>query len=200
MRLFLIRHGAVSVAKPGSFYGGTEVALSAQGRLEAQKAAFQVEPNTLAAVYASPLGRAQYGAQCVVASRPGMQVRTLDGLNEISRGRWIGLTANEVDVQFPGDLQFHRQDPWDWRAHGGESLGDLRDRVLMARDTILREQDSDAEVALISHMFPTRAILADAMGLDLPAWNELRIDTGSVSLVEYGRNGDAKVIFAGRIS
>ncbi|PCJ54001.1 MAG: hypothetical protein COA70_07640 [Planctomycetota bacterium] len=198
MRLFLVRHGAVQPARHGSFYGGTEVDLSPEGRIEAEKAAFQLQTIPLEAVYASPLSRAQYGAFQVLKGRKKLEMTTLDGFREIARGRWVGKTPAEVDAAYPKDRESHRLDPWNWRAHEGESLGDLRDRVLACRNQILEQHKDDATVALVSHMFPTRAILADAMQLDLPAWDEIEIPTGSVSLVEYTLSGAAKVIFVGR--
>ncbi|MDA0667520.1 MAG: histidine phosphatase family protein [Planctomycetota bacterium] len=198
MRLFLIRHGAVSPARHGSFYGGTEVDLSPQGRIEAKNAAVQLQAIPLQALYASPLSRAQFGAEQVRAGRMDMEIRSLEGLKEIARGRWIGKTPNEVDAQYPADRESHRLDPWNWRAHEGESLGDLRTRVLACLTDIVQEHSGDGAVALVSHMFPIRAVLADAMHLDLPAWDDLVIPTGSVSCVEYNAMGEAKVLFLGR--
>lgn len=198
MRLFLIRHGAVNPVRHGSFYGGTEVELSSAGRIEARNAALQLKEVTLQAIYASPLSRAQYGAEQVMSGRSGLQIQTMPGLKEIARGRWIGLTPAELDAEFPDDREAHRLDPWNWRAHGGESLGDLRTRVLQCRDDLVAGHRGDGSVALVSHMFPTRAILADAMNLDLPLWDEIVVPTGSVSCVEYGAEGEAKVLFLGR--
>jgi len=198
MRLFLVRHGAVQPARHGSFYGGTEVDLSPEGRIEAEKAALQLRLTHLDAIYASPLSRAQYGANQVLSGRPNLKVTTLVGVREIARGRWVGKTPAEVDAQYPADRESHRLDPWNWRAHEGESLGDLRNRVLESRDWIRKQHLDDASIALVSHMFPTRAILADAMHLDLTAWDEIEIPTGSVSLVEYRPTGEATVVFVGR--
>lgn len=198
MRMFLIRHGAVNPARHGSFYGGTEVDLSPQGRIEAKNAALQLLGIPLGAIYASPLSRAQFGANQVLQGRSGMKIRTLEGLREIARGRWVGRTPEEVDSQFPEDRKFHRLDPWNWRAHEGESLGDLRVRVLQCQKDMIQAHPGDGAIAVVSHMFPTRAIVADALGLDLPAWDELEIPTGSVSCVDYDSVGKAKVVFMGR--
>jgi broad specificity phosphatase PhoE len=99
----------------------------------------------------------------------------------------------ELEDLFPGDYENHVADPWAWREHGGESLEDLRTRVLGVRDRILETHSELSAVALVSHMFPTRAILADALNLDLTEWSQLEIPTGSISLVEYeGTHGSVK--------
>ena len=198
MRLFLVRHGAVIPPAPGAFYGGTDVALSEVGKREARRAAELLEEEPLQAIYSSPLSRARYGAERVADRRAGVGIRVVEGLREIDRGRWLGLTAAEVEERYPGDLGHHAADPEKWREHGGESMGDLRDRVLRVRDALVAQHDG-AAVAVVSHLFPTRAILADALGLDLPRWSELELPTGSVSLVEYAGTR-AEVRWVGRVA
>lgn len=197
MRLFLVRHGAVAVERPGTFYGGTEVPLSEIGREEAQEAGSALREEPLQGIYASPLSRAVFGAEAIGAHFRGLTIQQDADFREIGRGRWVGLTKAELEDLHPGDLPGHTEDPWEWREHGGESLEDLRVRVLGARDRILRDQPEDATVVLVSHMFPTRAILADALGLDLLEWDSLKIPTGSISLVEYA-GSRAAVRFLGQ--
>jgi broad specificity phosphatase PhoE len=48
-------------------------------------------------------------------------------------------------------------------------------------------------VALVSHMFPTRAILADALGWSLEQWDDIEIPTASISLLEYHADGTVSV-------
>lgn len=197
MRLFLVRHGAVSVERPGSFYGGTEVALSEIGRQEALSAGLALRSEPIEALYSSPLSRAIYGAEAVKAQFEGLKIHSDQDFKEIDRGRWVGLTKVELENLHPGDLEAHARDPWGWRDHGGESLGDLRRRVLGARDRMYAAHKQGDTVVLVSHMFPTRAILADALGLDLTDWDKLEIPTGSISLVEYAGK-QATLKFLGR--
>jgi broad specificity phosphatase PhoE len=46
-------------------------------------------------------------------------------------------------------------------------------------------------------MFPIRAILAEALGLELSQWDSINIPTASVSLVEYQSDGVAQVVYQG---
>lgn len=198
MRLFLVRHGAVEPPRPGMFYGGSEVPLSLQGQEEALAAGAQLASQPIQAVYASPLSRAMFGAQAVQRQFPGLELKVEDGLKEIARGRWVGRTREELQREHPGDLEAHAEDPIAWRAHGGESLEDLRVRVLSVRDRILARHEGTGEaVALVSHLFPTRAILAEALGLALQEWDQLKVPTGSISLVEY-QAGQGEVRFHGQ--
>jgi len=197
MRLFLIRHGQVEPARQGSFYGGTEVPLSPVGEQEARRAALFIADQELDYVISSPLSRACFGAEQLLEGRSTAIPWVRDSsFREIDRSNWVGLTPDELEIKSPGALAAHHQDPANWRGHGGESLEDLRIRVISGLEKI-RALGDGLSVALVSHMFPTRAILAEVLGLPLTQWNEIKIPTASVSLVEFDASGSAKVIYQG---
>lgn len=183
MRLILVRHGEVEVPRPRTFYGGSEVPLSAAGRLEAQRAAEALRPLRLDHVACSPLSRARFGAERLAEHRALAQpLQLLDALREIHRGRWVGLTAEEIAERWPGDLDAHAADPVDWRGHEGESLADLRDRVLGARDQLARDWHGGT-VAVVAHLYPIRAMVADALHRPLQDWERLKAPTGSITVL-----------------
>lgn len=184
MRLILIRHGEVEVPRPRTFYGGSEVPLSAAGRVEAARAAEALQTLRLDHVATSPLSRARFGAERVTEGR-GLSAAApelLDGLREIDRGRWVGLTAEEITARWPGDLQAHAADPETWRDHQGESLADLRERVVGARDRLHRDWHGGT-VAVVAHLYPIRALVADALHRPYPDWERLRAPTGSITVM-----------------
>lgn len=182
-------------ARAGVYYGGIEVPLSPAGREEARRVGAALRGLSLACILSSPLQRARFGAECIAAAHPGLVPEIEPDLAEIARGRWVGLTADEVRRAFPGDLEAHAADLQGWRGHGGESLGDLRRRVLAARDRLLARAGSGdgAGLVLVSHLHPTRALLADALGLGLERWEELDVPTGSLAVLEY-REGRGQVL------
>ncbi|MDP6941750.1 MAG: histidine phosphatase family protein [Planctomycetota bacterium] len=190
MRLFLVRHGAVIPAQKGKFYGGTEVPLSPKGENQAQAAGRWLAQFKVDALYSSPLKRALFGARAVQAEATAkdLTIRQLDSFREIDRGRWVGLRYDELESKFPQDMTNHLADLENWNGHGGESLGQLRTRVLNARDS-LRDSHQNQVVVVVSHLFPTVAILADAMGMPLSEYSELQIPTGSVTQIDYSSTG-----------
>lgn len=204
MRLFLLRHGAVKPPRPGMFYGGSEVPLSPEGEAEAVRAGQALRHHALDRLWSSPLSRARFGAERVLEGREGLHIQELDGFREIDRGRWVGLTAEEIDAQFPEDRESHRLDPWKWRAHGGESLADFRTRVLKAwepleRECLEHEKSTGLErtVCLVSHLFPTRAILAHYEAVELDAWDQFAIPTASISELRILAPGKAEFLRVG---
>jgi len=195
VRLFLVRHGAVIPPKPDAYYGDAEVELSASGRHEAQAAANCFRTVALDAVVSSPLSRARFGAERIAAIH-GLPVIVDDELREIKRGRWYGCTEKDIETRWPGDLAAHRNDPERWNAHGGESLGDFRDRVARARQRLLTRYNGHS-VALVSHHYTTCAFLAHALGLELTEWERLTIATASISRIDYAADASPHVRWIG---
>lgn len=189
MRLILVRHGALAPPRPETFYGGTEVPLSEAGRAEAAAAASALRSWQLDHVVCSPLSRARYGAERIAEGR-GLTgaPEPAAAFREISRGRWVGLTRDEVRARWPGDLDAHARDPHGWRGHEGESFEDVRQRVVDARAQ-LAARWSEKVVALVAHLYPIRALAADAAGQGLEAWESLEIPTGSITLLAQTRTG-----------
>ncbi len=76
------------------------------------------------------------------------------------------------------------------RFPGGESLPEMSARVVSARSVTatpqVEEETGDHAVWLaVSHGDPIKAILADALGMHLDAFQRIMVDPGSLSVVRY---------------
>ena len=100
-RLFLVRHG--EVINPGGdrpvYYGAMDVSLSSLGEAEAIAAARYLQYYDLDFVVSSPLLRAIFGAEQIVALQKNLsnnedeeRVVQMDGFKELDRGAWCGMT------------------------------------------------------------------------------------------------------------
>mmetsp|Transcript_3117 Transcript_3117/g.7412 ORF Transcript_3117/g.7412 Transcript_3117/m.7412 type:complete len:278 (-) Transcript_3117:63-896(-) len=201
LRVYLVRHGAVDLTTPGMtfpkdcFYGGHDVPLSTLGKEEAQAAADTLEGEGIEMVFCSPLQRAAFGAACVADKLGGMELLMDDRFKEINRGRWLGLTRTDINQTFPEDLKSFQQDP-EWKGHGGESYSDLTARVLAGLDDAMAAARAKGakRVALVSHMWVTKAIITTAMGIlpqEQDKWIAMEIPTGSISVLDYPAKGRA---------
>ena len=87
-RLYLIRHGATVLTAEDRFAGATNVALSDEGRRQANALAARLKSVKLSAIYASPMDRTMETAS-ILAAPHQLQIQPRDGLREISHGRWM---------------------------------------------------------------------------------------------------------------
>jgi len=126
-RIVLLRHGETVGESSLRFHGRNDVALDARGLDQADEARFALRNAYFDLVASSPLQRAWATARIVARSRP---VRIVSEFREVDFGRWEGLSAKEIEAQYPALYE-------DWQARaagfeypGGEPRGVFRARVI----------------------------------------------------------------------
>jgi alpha-ribazole phosphatase len=181
--VYLVRHGEVEHAAEGRFFGHTDVALSATGRLQVAALAVQLAPEKLDAVYASDLQRARDSAAPLAGTR-GLTPVVVPALREMAMGRWEGLTFREIRDRDPEAVSAWFAKLESFPFPGGESLQDLRARVMPALGEILGRHPG-GRVAVVAHGGTNRVILAEALGLPLGNLLRLAQDYAAWSVVEY---------------
>jgi probable phosphomutase (TIGR03848 family) len=181
----LLRHGEHAVQ--GRICAGRMpgVILSERGRVEAERATDRLARAGIAAIYASPLERAQETAE-IVSRRLSLPVTVLDDLSELDFGEWTGLTFDEV-----------RKDPrWpEWASHrslscipGGETMRAVQRRVVEALME-MRAAHPDESVVVVSHGDVIRAALVFALGMPLDFYARIEVATASLSTMRIDANG-----------
>jgi probable phosphoglycerate mutase len=159
---------------------GIKLREDAPERLAALTLRFAREP--LAAVYASPVFRAQETAKAV-AAHGKLEVNTREGLHELDAGDWTGL-----------DFKQMQKDPAHavWNDHrslgripGGESMLEVQARMIAVLEEI-RRNHVDEHVAIVSHGDPIKAALLYLLGLPLDAYQKIEIEPGSVTTLVVG--------------
>ena len=184
--LYLIRHGSTSDTHARLISGGAaDPELSAVGRAEALKAASGIrqiaslfELATPELLLHSPQRRARQTAE-ILASEIGAAIEQVDELREISFGDWEGLSQDQL-AQLPEALA--------WRGSleasppNGESLLQLESRVLPVLERAIL-QNAGRGVALVSHMMPTRAMLARLLAAGPGIYWGMNLKPASISAV-----------------
>jgi glucosyl-3-phosphoglycerate phosphatase len=133
-RILLLRHGQTSWNAQDRFQGHADIELDDVGRAQAARAAQLLKRLRPDRVVSSDLIRAHQTA-LALASLMGLQVTCDPRLRETSYSAWEGLTATEVDEQYPGVRDA-------WRAGGSARPGgdgELRTEVGARVAQALRE-------------------------------------------------------------
>jgi len=185
---FLVRHAAhdrLGRVLCGRMPG---VTLGREGRAQAEALAERLAGEGLAAVYASPLERAQETA-APLAARTGLALETLPALNEIDFGAWAGqdFEALHGDPAWTGWNQARHVT----RPPGGETALEAQARVLRGLEE-LRRRHGEAGLALVSHADVIKLMMTHALGLGADAMHRFEVGPASVSVLVVGDWG-AKV-------
>jgi len=160
----LLRHGALI---GGVRYRGTvEAELSDAGRV-AMDAVWNQLADSLDGIVTSPLSRCREPA-CEWAEKAGISCIVHDDLREMHYGAWEGLSAKEIEAQFPGMLVRWRENPVGMRIPGAETIEDFAARVTSAWRRILDESEGK-HILLIAHSGTLRVILTHVLGAPLSA-------------------------------
>jgi broad specificity phosphatase PhoE len=163
-RVFLVRHGATVLTAEDRFAGSSDVPLADYGRDQAQRLALRLSGEAVAAVYASPLGRAVETAR-ILARPHRLEVQQRSELREISHGRWEQMTRQEVEEAYPDEVASWDDDPFTFAPQGGESGLGVTSRALPALIDIVRAHEGE-KVIVVSHKATIRLLLSLLLGFD----------------------------------
>ena len=183
-RVFLARHGETDWSKSGRHTGRTDLALSAQGELNARRLAGPLSGIGFARVLPSPMRRAR--RTCELAGL-GAGAEVEPDLAEWDYGAYEGLTSAEILARRPGWRLFKEGCP------GGESPARVEAR---ADRLIARLRAMDGNVALFSHGHFGRALAIRWIGLPIGDGDRLLLDTASLGIPAYERGDPAEPVIA----
>jgi probable phosphoglycerate mutase len=147
--LVLIRHGETDWNAEGRYQGQSDVPLNAKGLAQAEALAQRLRGERFEAIYTSDLARAAQTAEALAATT-GAPIHRDPRLKEIDQGEWEGLLLAEIETRYAEAFQRRRLDPLSTHPPGGETVGQVRERVLEAIREISRGYP-DGSVAIVSH-------------------------------------------------
>jgi probable phosphoglycerate mutase len=157
-RLYLMRHGAVSYfAAEGRPARPDELTLNEEGRTQAEAARAFLESIRFDRVLSSNLPRTVETARIVV---PGAELEQWPDLRELRGDRLSSIPAEQLEAEFVH--AFRGVVPNDKRFLGGETIGELFDRVIPALERLLADPEWDTALAVL-HGGVNRAIISYAL-------------------------------------
>ena len=187
-RLHLIRHGEVERL---CYNGQFDVALTPRGVEQYHALKPRLEPDRISACYTSDLSRTVRGGE-ILGAHLGVEPVNLRQLRELNCGAWEGLSLSQVQSSRPDEWAARLADLVNFRAPGGESLGDLAARVLPTiAEIVLRHQGE--EVLVVAHGGVNRVILLDAIGAQLSSMFSIDQKFCAMNVVDYYLDGNRVV-------
>ena len=181
-RLYLMRHGAVSYFAAGRPAQPDDVGLNDEGRTQAEAARALLESVALDRVVTSGLPRSVQTAR-IVAQSHKVQIEEWPELRELRGAKLSSIPAGELETEFVH--AFRGVVPNDKRFLGGETVGELFDRVLPALERLFADRSWDAALAVL-HGGVNRAILSYALTCDRMFLGHFELAPGCVSILDVG--------------
>lgn len=182
-RIYLARHGQVVNHHEFRYNGHFDVDITVIGVEQMTKLADFLAGEPIKAVYSSDLQRSIKGAE-IIAHSLGVKPKKIPALKELHLGRWEGLTRKEASAKYPEEADFSFRDLATTKVKEGESLNDLKARVLPAIDELIAAHKNES-ICIVAHGGVNRVILCDAMGLSTGNFFRIEQDYGCLNLIDY---------------
>ena len=175
--LVLVRHGRTEANAVRKLQGRLDLPLDEVGLAQAANVASWLgKPDR---IISSPLLRAQQTAEAF-----GMPYEVDERWAELDYGELEGVPISEVGEDVWAKW---RVDPT-YRAGGGESMQEMRDRVISAAKEVLADANRQI-VVVTSHVSPIKAAVTWALGVDVTAMWRCHLDQASVSRIGESPKG-----------
>ena len=180
--LILARHGETAWNVEKVFRGRADVDLDRVGLKQAELLGKYLSNWELEAIYSSPLRRALDTAN-MVAGYQKVAVRVAEGLTDFDYGEWQSVPEQEVKKLYPALLNEWHSNPHKVRTPGGESLEDVRRRVVELINDILPRHRGN--VLLVSHRVVIKVLICYLLGLDNSHFWNIRQDVCGITTFDH---------------
>lgn len=187
MRLILVRHGETEDNAANIVQGQTHGQLSANGRSQAKSAALRLDGTKINAIYTSDLGRVRATADTIAARLPPM------ARNEDARLREqdFGIFEGQPIIKLLDKMDSEKTDFATFAPSGGETRIEFQKRILQFFEEI-HAQHSGETVLIVTHYGVINILLGWLLDHAEPLATDLRIDNGSVTILDIDQNGQGK--------
>lgn len=193
MYLYLIRHGETIWNQKGKTQGKIDIPLSDIGIHQAELVADRLTFENITYIYCSSLERA-FRTAAIIGEKIGIKPVKTDDLCEISFGTWEGLTLQQIEDRFPGQLEKCRQD-FCFCPEGGESIMSVHGRVCRFLDALRNNgcHSENSRILIVAHAYTIRLLIIELIGLPLKHLWDFRLDNTGISIIE-SRSGKSRII------
>jgi probable phosphoglycerate mutase len=189
--VYLVRHAETIWNAERRMQGRLDAPLSERGVQQLAPLADAMRSVPLAAVYASPLGRALRTAQAVAQSRE-LSVTAVEAFSEIHQGDWESSLLDDIEARDGALLRAWWETPQAVRMPNGESLQDVQARATSALLEIATRHAGE-QVAVVAHGGVNKTLLLWALGAPLASYWRIRQHNACVNRVEVDA-GRARVL------
>ena len=189
-RIYLMRHGSVDYFRAdGVIVPPDGVALNALGRAQADAAGalFAAAQVRFDRVVTSGLPRTvETATRVLAASHQTLQVEVEPGLHEIRGGRLADIPREGIEQAFIGAFD-GGADAEAQRFLGGESVGEMLDRVLPAFERLLARDDW-SDLLLVLHGGVNRALVGRALAGGRAFFGRLEQAPACINIIDASRD------------
>ncbi|MDO8386766.1 MAG: histidine phosphatase family protein [Polaromonas sp.] len=193
-RVLAIRHGETTWNVDTRIQGQLDIGLNETGRWQAERLAQALAGEPITAIYASDLGRAFETAEHV-SRATGVPVIPEPGLRERHFGEFQGRTFADIESALPEQARLWRTRDPDFAPSGGESLRQLRERVVSTAQLLAARHPGEL-IAMVGHGGVLDVLYRAATRLELQAPRTWALGNAAINRLLWTPDGFSLVGWA----
>ncbi len=194
-RVIIVRHGQSSYNTERRIQGRSDAStLTAKGCSDARQLAAALSHLSFAAIYTSPLQRAQQTAEIILSNLPGDRSLALTSsakLLEIDLPSWEGMLVAEVKEQFAQDYRVWQERPHELKMPVSTEVGGEHSPVPTLyeqarqfwQDTLPRY--AGETILIVGHNGINRALISTALGISPARYHSIQQSNCGISVLNF---------------
>ena len=190
--LVLVRHAQTDWNDQYRFQGHADTPLNEEGRSAIASTTAALAAWAPVRIYTSDLVRAREMAERA-GQVLGLEVESRAGLRECSYGDWEGMTVEEIEETYPGELEAWRADEARVARGGGESLREMQERSWAGLETIAGAHEGET-VGVFSHSGPIRGAVCRIVELSIAERYRFQVDNASLTVIRRRPSGTWQLV------
>lgn len=190
MLLYMARHGETQWNRLKKTQGAQDTPLTDLGRYQASQLARRLKDNSITTIYTSDLGRARETAQ-IIGDRLNLVPIATSSLREVCFGIWEGLSIEEIEEEYPGELARWRTD-LSFAPKEGESLFSVNNRIQNFIESLkIASLNPDNNILIISHAATIKILILELLEIPINLLTKIKISQTGLSLLKMEENNNA---------
>lgn len=160
MNIYFTRHGETLWNLEHRFQGWKDSELTDIGVKRAELLGKRLENVKIDKIFTSPIKRAKRTAELIRGNKD-IEVIEVEGLKEISFGKWEGMTSEEINSckEYIEELDNLFNRPYSYKSFEGENIKDFTKRLYKAVEDIMND-NGDKDILIVTHGMCVRYLIA----------------------------------------
>ena len=135
-------------------------------------------------MFTSPLKRAIETAN-IINTDKGLSIKYSEELREMDQGDFEGIPFNTLRDYYSSELKQWRENPENFRIPNGETLGEVRKRMISFVGNMVKNYPENLSVLVVSHNLALSTLLCSIKDKNLKSFTDFTVKSGSISTIDY---------------
>ncbi|KAB2440180.1 phosphoserine phosphatase 1 [Bacillus luti] len=182
--VYVTRHGETEWNVARRMQGRQNSALTENGMLQAKQLGDRMKDLSIHAIYSSPSERTLHTAELIKGDRD-IPIIADEHFYEINMGIWEGQTIDDIERQYPDEIQLFWNEPHLFQSTSGENFEAVYNRVMKGIQLLIEKHKGES-ILIVSHAAAAKLLVGHFAGIEIAnVWDDPFMHSASLSVIEF---------------